>query len=80
MYCFHVLAWVLLLCPSASVIPKGFTFCGLLWPHGDSLYGILPVLSQKLWTGQESRPQDIHRHLGSHSRSGQGPQIKSVTL
>lgn len=59
---------------------EGFTFCGLIWPHGDSLYGILPVPSQKLWTGQESRPQDTHGHLGSHSRSGQGPQIKSVTL
>lgn len=49
------------------------------WPRGDSLYGILPVPSQKLWTGQESRLQDTHGHLGSHSRSGQGPQTMSIS-
>lgn len=58
---------------------EGFTFYGLFWPRGDSLYGILPVPSQKLWTGQESRLQDTHGHLGSHSRSGQGPQTMSVS-
>lgn len=30
MYCFHVLAWVLLLCPSASVIPRRIH---LLWTY-----------------------------------------------
>ena len=81
--CSHVLDCVCSLWPSANsvILSSGFTFGGLLWPHGDSLYKILPVQSQKLWKqGLKAMWHGKRRHLRGHSSSGRGLEMEvSVT-
>lgn len=80
MYYLHVLAWVLLLCSSANVIPRRTHHLWTLLASWRQLVWHPSSPESELWTGQESRPQDTRGCLGSHSRSGQGSQTMSVTL